>query len=293
MNSPEVAVTHRRIETNGVTLHVAVAGPEDGPLVILLHGFPEFWFGWRAQIGPLAAAGYRVWVPDQRGYNLSEKPSSVSAYGTDVLARDVVGLIDAAGAEKAFVAGHDWGGAVAWWLALKHPERVQRLAILNVPHPIVMKRYLLRSFTQLKKSWYMGMFQLPWLAEWGLLRQGGVPMSKGIARTAKRGTFTDDDLARYREAWLQPGAATGMVNWYRAGLRAPGATPEDIRIHVPTLIVWGTGDRFLGEEMAPMSLEVCAQGRLERLEGVSHWVQHEAPERVNALLLEHFGAHSA
>jgi pimeloyl-ACP methyl ester carboxylesterase len=290
MNSPEpeLGVAHRRILTNGVTLHVATAGPEDGPLVILLHGFPEFWFGWRQQIEPLAAAGFRVWVPDQRGYNLSEKPGRVSDYNLDRLAEDVVGLIDAAGAEKAFLVGHDWGAAVAWWVAMKHRERVTRLAILNVPHPIVMRRYLLRSFTQLKKSWYMGMFQLPWLGEFGLTRNGGVPMSKGIRNTAQRGAFTEEDLERYREAWLQPGAATGMINWYRAGLRSPGKMPKDIRIHVPTLIIWGTADAFLGEELAPMSLEVCTDGRLERLEGVSHWVQHEAPERVNALLIEHF-----
>lgn len=290
MSSLEPDVSHRRILTNGVTLHVATAGPEDGPLVLLLHGFPEFWYGWRKQIEPLAAAGFRVWVPDQRGYNLSEKPGPISAYAIEQLALDVVGLMDAAGVKKASVVGHDWGAAVAWWVALRHSERVEKLSILNVPHPVVMLRHLGRSWAQLKKSWYMGMFQLPFLPERALTRADGVPMAKGIAKTAKKGTFTREELERYREAWLQPGAASGMINWYRAALRARPKIPEDIRIHVPTLIIWGTGDRFLGEELGPMSLDVCTEGRLEPLEGVSHWVQHEAPERVNELLLGHLSS---
>lgn len=293
MNSLDPEVSHRRVTTNGVTLHVATAGPEDGPLLILLHGFPEFWYGWRKQIEPLAAAGFRVWVPDQRGYNLSDKPGPVAAYGVERLVEDVLGLMDAAGASKSLVVGHDWGAAVAWWLALRYPERVEKLAILNVPHPVVMLQHLRRSWAQLKKSWYMGMFQLPYLPERAFTRAGGVPMAKGIARTARRGTFTEEELARYREAWLQPGAPSGMINWYRAALRASPKIPEDIRIKVPTLIIWGTGDRFLGEELGPLSLEVCEDGRLEPLEGVSHWVQHEAPERVNELLLEHFAPRAA
>lgn len=287
MSSLDPEVSHRHVTTNGVTLHVAVAGPETGPLVILLHGFPEFWYGWRRQIEPLARAGFRVWVPDQRGYNLSEKPKPVAAYNIDLLAQDVLGLMDAAGAERACVVGHDWGAAVAWWLALRYPERVERLAILNVPHPVVMQRHLRRSWAQLRKSWYMGFFQLPYLPERGFTRADGVPLSKGIARTARPGTFGPEELARYREAWLQPGAPSGMINWYRAALRAAPKIPDDIRIQVPTLIIWGTADQFLGEELGPMSLEVCDDGRLERLEGVSHWVQHEAPERVNELLLQH------
>jgi len=156
--------------TNGVRLHVVEAGPEDGPLVLLLHGFPEFWYGWHRQIAPLAAAGFRVAVPDQRGYGLSDKPKKIRAYNLDDLALDIVGLIDALGREKAHVAAHDWGGAVGWWLALKHAERLERLALLNIPHPLVLERALWRSAKQRKKSSYMFWFQLPWLPEYALRR---------------------------------------------------------------------------------------------------------------------------
>jgi pimeloyl-ACP methyl ester carboxylesterase len=134
---------HTTITTNGVTLHAVHSGPEGGPLAILLHGFPEFWYGWRHQIGPLAGAGHRVLAPDQRGYNTSDKPVRVADYALDLLAADVIGLIDAAGAGRARAAliGHDWGGIVAWWAALRYPERIERLAVLNAPHPVAFRRY--------------------------------------------------------------------------------------------------------------------------------------------------------
>ena len=156
---------HKLIATNGITLHAVTAGPEDGPLVLLLHGFPEFWYGWRRQIPALAAAGFRVLAPDQRGYNLSDKPRELSAYRLDALAADALGLIDAAGRERAFVVGHDWGAMVAWWLALVAPQRVERLAILNVPHPYVFRRHLMNDAEQQKRSIYAGFFQLPWLPQ--------------------------------------------------------------------------------------------------------------------------------
>ncbi len=158
-------VEYSHIETNGVRLHVAQAGPENGRLVILLHGFPEMHWGWRYQIDMLAEAWFRVMAPDQRGCNLSEKPDEIAAYSLDKLVGDVIGLIDHSSTERAFVVGHDWGGAVAWWLGAKHPERVQRLAILNVPHPIVMGRTIWSSWTQRRKSWYMYAFQIPRLPE--------------------------------------------------------------------------------------------------------------------------------
>src|SRR3954447_14356517 len=152
----------RRIATNRISLNVAEAGPETGPLVILLHGFPEFWYGWRHQIGPLADAGFRVLAPDQRGYDASEKPAPVSAYALDTLANDVAGLIEAKGRPRAAVVGHDWGGIVAWWVAVRRPELLERLAVLNAPHPIAFRRYLRSSPRQLLKSWYAFYFQLPW-----------------------------------------------------------------------------------------------------------------------------------
>lgn len=280
----------RTITTHGVRLHVVEAGPEDGPLVVLLHGFPEFWYGWRKQIGPLAAAGFRVLVPDQRGYNLSDKPRGLASYNLDDLALDIVGLIDAAGRDKAHVAGHDWGGAVAWWLGIKHADRLDRLALLNIPHPRVMERTLRKSQEQRMKSSYMAFFQLPWLPEISLSSRSYDNLARSLQVTSRRGTFTEEDLGRYRAAWARPGAVTGMLSWYRAALRSRPTPPASPRVTVPTLMIWGTKDRFLGREMVPPSLELCDQGRAVYLEEATHWVQHEEADAVNRLLVEHFGS---
>ena len=279
---------HRQIETNGITLHAVEAGPENGPLVILLHGFPEFWYGWRYQIEALAAAGYRVLAPDQRGYNLSDKPKEISAYNLDELAADVIGLIDASGREKAYVVGHDWGGAVAWWTAVKYPQRVEKLAILNAPHPKVMRSNLLHNRTQRRKSWYMLMFQMPFLPEWRMRRANWEIGQRALQGTSRPGTFSEADLALYREAWSQPGAATGMLNWYRAIFRSRPARVSSSRVTMPTLIIWGEKDKFLRRELAEQSVNLCDNGQIVFIEGASHWVQHEEPARVNELLLKFF-----
>ena len=277
------------IETNGrsgvpVRLHVVQAGPADGPLLILLHGFPEFWYGWKRQIEPLAQAGYRVWVPDQRGYNLSDKPTGLDGYSIDQLAADVIGLIDAAGQEKAIVVGHDWGAAVAWWVAIKHPERIERLVVLNVPHPAVMKRFVSRSLGQMLRSWYIGFFQLPWLPERLVRARNWAALVRTMRGSSRPGTFSDADLIQYRTAWSQPGAITAMINWYRAALRRLPARSTSARVTVPTLLIWGTRDRFLKREMAQPSIDRCDNGRVVFLEKATHWVQHEEAERVTELI---------
>jgi pimeloyl-ACP methyl ester carboxylesterase len=278
----------RWISAGEVKLHAIEAGPEDGPLAILLHGFPEFWYAWRQQIAPLAAAGYRVLVPDQRGYNLSEKPRGVAAYGLDRLAGDVVGLLDDAGRETALVVGHDWGGAVAWWTAIRHPERVARLAVLNMPHPRVMERFVRRDPAQRKRSSYIFLFQIPWLPERRLAAGNFARAAAALEKTSRPGTFGEDDLARYRAAWSQPGAIHAMIQWYRAALRARPRRPPSTEVRAPTLLVWGARDGFLGREMAEPSIARCTRGRLELVDEASHWVQHEEPERVNRLLLDFF-----
>jgi pimeloyl-ACP methyl ester carboxylesterase len=266
--------------TNGVRLHVVEAGPDHGPLVVLLHGFPELWYGWRRQIPALAAAGFRVLVPDQRGYNTSDKPAGIASFRLEALAADVVGLMAEAGRERALVVGHDWGAIVAWWLALARPERVERLAVLNAPHPAVMRRHLLSSLRQLRRSWYMLFFQLPLLPELWLSRADHAQLARAV-RGGRRGTCTQADLAVYRRAWSEPGALTAMVNWYRAGLRDAMRRLPGSRVGVPTLVLWGARDRFLGREMAVPSAELCADGRLVLLEGATHWVQHDQAEAVN------------
>jgi len=293
----QIDVVHqeRSIETNGVCLHTVFAGPEDGPLLILLHGFPELWYGWRKQIAPLSRAGYRVAVPDQRGYNLSDKPRSVRSYMLDQLAADVVGLIDAAGCERAFIVGHDWGAAVAWWCAIRHPERVAKAAVLNVPHPLVMQRHVRRSFSQMRKSWYVAFFQIPWLPEALIRATASGPMFEVLRRTARPGAFTNADAEVYRSAWSQPGAARAMLGWYRAAVRYAAKSPVardtgSFQVRIPVLIIWGVRDRFLDFEMAEQSLALCDRARLEATAEAPHWVQHEQPERVNRRQMAFFTA---
>ncbi|GAA4372425.1 alpha/beta hydrolase [Hymenobacter koreensis] len=279
---------HHYVRTNGIQLHVVQCGPAEGPLVILLHGFPEFWYGWKKQIPALAEAGYRVWAPDQRGYNLSDKPTRVAHYAIDKLAADVVGLIDAAGREKAFMVGHDWGAAVAWWLALHHADRVAKLAVLNVPHPAVLGRKVRRSPRQLRKSWYIFFFQLPWLPE-RLIRFGNWRVGrKTLVGSSRRGTFSDADLQQYQAAWAQPGAVRSMINWYRAAVRSVSRLGKTGRVTVPVHIIWGRRDAFLEADMAAESLTYCDRGQLTYFDKATHWVQHEEAARVNELLLALF-----
>jgi pimeloyl-ACP methyl ester carboxylesterase len=279
---------HRTIATNGIHLHAVEDGPEGGPLLILLHGFPEFWYAWRRQIAPLAAAGFHVLVPDLRGYNLSDKPQGIAAYNLDTLARDIVGLIDEAGAAKAYLVGHDWGGAVAWWVGIKHPERLEKLVLLNIPHPMVMQQAVRKDPAQRKKSSYIFFFQLPWLPERSFRKHH---FARGVAslQSSRPGTFSDADLDLYREAWSQPGEVTAMINYYRASLRAKPEPPASPRVRVPTLLLWGKQDRFLGSEMAPASIDLCDDGRLVFVDEASHWIQHEEPERVTREILGFFG----
>jgi epoxide hydrolase 4 len=275
------------ISNGSVQLHGAAAGPKDGPAVVLLHGFPEFWYGWRRQIEPLAAAGFRVIVPDQRGYNLSSKPSGIAAYALTELVSDVIAIADQLGQEKIFLVGHDWGAAVAWSTALLHPRRVTKLAVLNVPHPSVMRKFLSTRPLQLLRSWYMFFFQLPWLPEVFFSSFHFRAGSRSLLRSSRPGTFTAEDLAQYRAAWSQPGALTAMINWYRALFRTR-AKFKDKTVRVPTRILWGERDAFLLAEMAHESLRYCANAELFTFANATHWLQHEEPARVAELLIDFF-----
>jgi epoxide hydrolase 4 len=272
-------------------LHYVEAGPAEAPAVVLLHGFPDFWYSWRHQIPALAAAGLRVIAPDMRGYNLSSKPPDVSAYAPRRLAGDVRDLIAERGASQASVAGHDWGAAVAWLLAMAHPEAVERLAILNVPHPRRMLEALRRPGRQLFMSWYMFFFQLPWLPERALRAGDWRAFRHGFEHDARPGAFTRADIARYREAWSRPGALTAMINYYRASMRRPPGRRElSARpITAPTLVIWGERDRHLSSALAePSRTDVPGLERVVRLPGASHWVQHDEPDRVSELLTRFF-----
>jgi len=277
---------HSYIETNGIRLHVVQAGPKSGIPVILLHGFPEFWYGWRKQIPALVEAGCRVIVPDQRGYNLSDKPKGVKSYSVYTLVDDIIGLIDALGYEKVNLVGHDWGAVVAWALAIKYPERLHRLSIMNVPHPAVMKKFLQRDFEQLRRSWYGGFFQLPWLPEKILSANGFHEMIRGVRNSAKKNTFTTEDFEKYKEAWSQPGAMTAMINWYRAVVRFPPEMPNDPRIKVPTLMMWGMKDSAQSHRMARPSMDYVDEGNLIFFPEATHWVHLDAAEEVNHYLID-------
>jgi pimeloyl-ACP methyl ester carboxylesterase len=269
----------------GVRLRAVTAGPAGGPPVVLLHGFPEYWRGWRHQIGPLADAGFRVVAVDQRGYNLSGKPPRVKDYALDILAGDVVAVIDALGVGQAAVVGHDWGGVVGWRLGFAHPDRVSRLAIINAPHPHAMRVALAGSPAQLARSWYAFAAQIPGLPEVVARLTRHRLLSEGVRRSARPGAFSGTDLARYRRAWSRPGAFRAMANWYRAAARHRPAPPAGWRVRVPTLLLWGDRDAAIAPWVADWSAALCDTVRLVRFPSATHWLPHEEPARVNDLLV--------
>jgi pimeloyl-ACP methyl ester carboxylesterase len=276
---------HKNITTNDINLHIVQSGSKNGMLVILLHGFPEFWRAWSKQISALADAGYWVWAPDQRGYNLSHKPESITAYALDQLTADIVGLIDAAGREKAIIIGHDWGATVSWWVSLRHSSRVEKLVILNLPHPKVMVNFIRHNPKQMLKSWYIFFFQIPGLAAF-IARINNYQLFVWTLRSTSRpGTFSEQDMEAYRRAWSQPGAFSAMLKWYRAYVRHPPKRPESMRVKIPTLIIWGGRDTFLSREMVQPSIELCDNGHLVLIEEATHWVQHEEADLVNELII--------
>ena len=285
---PDVGIELREgyAEVGDQSLHYVEAG--DGPLIVLLHGFPEFWFGWRLQIAPLAAAGFRVVAPDTRGYNLSSKPEGFEAYAVDLLAADIRGLIGELGAESALLVGHDWGGTIAWTIAMNHPEVVDRLAILNAAHPRRLQEGLHHP-SQLRKSWYFFFFAAPGLPE-EVVHARDWHFFRHFLHDANP-PYTPQEIERYVEAWSQPGAAAGMINYYRASVRQSQkeAAAKLRPISAPTLVIWGERDSYLGSELAePDRDDVPNLDRVERLPDASHWVHHDEAERVNQLLIDFF-----
>ena len=292
LRDPGVESTFHDID--GLELHAVVAGDPDDPLVVLHHGFPEFWWGWADYVRPLVDAGYRVLVPDGRGYNLSEAPDDVAGYSADRLSADVAGWVHSEGRESAHVVGHDWGAAIAWDAALRRPETVNRLVAINVPHPAVFAGALMPSrdrwrlnLRQWRRSWYILFFQLPHVPEWLNRRRDYDGMARFL-RQASPGAFSDSDLDRYRAAWSRPGGLEAMLDWYRAAVQhrpdLPGITVEQ-----PTMVVWGEQDEAFVPGLAERSVEFCEDGRLERFPDATHWVNHEEREAVTELILDHLG----
>jgi epoxide hydrolase 4 len=279
-------VEHRYADLGDVRLHYVEAG--EGPLVVLLHGFPQFWYMWRFQIPALAEAGFRVVAPDLRGYNLSEKPRGVRSYRVELLARDVERLILACGEESAVIVGHDWGAAVAWVTAMMHPGRVKQLGILNVPHPERFARGLLRP-AQLLRSSYMFFFQVPRLPENALAARDFASLRYALRNEPVRPrAFTYEDIELYVEALARPGALTAALNYYRALFRRNPLKARTLlrRIEEPVMVIWGERDRYLGKELAEPDPSWVPNLRVERLPDASHFVAEDRPDEVNFLLLE-------
>ena len=281
-----MTIAMRRIVANGFTFAVDEAG-EGERLALCLHGFPESRFSWRYQLPMLADMGYRAWAPDLRGYGETEpKPGAVSDYLIDRLMEDVAALIDASGAATVTLIGHDWGAGLAWTFAANRVRRLERLVIINVPHPALISAHLRRSWAQLRKSWYMFFFQLPGLPERAMTAKGARAIRNAFHGMAvDKSSFTPEVLDRYAADAQRPGAMRGMINWYRAALRLQGklAGPWEV-IETPTLIIWGEEDAALGIELLEGTDAYVGDLTVKRLPGVSHWVQQEAPEKVNAIL---------
>ena len=280
-------ITHATADVGTIRLHYAEAGR--GEPVVLLHGFPEFWYSWRHQLPALADAGFRAVAPDLRGYNESDRPSGVAAYRVARLVQDVAGLIRALGG-RACVVGHDWGGVIAWRLAAIHPGLVRKLAILNSPHPLAFRRELRRDWQQCLRSAYTVFFQLPLLPEWAL-RAGDFALLRRVwtRQPARPGAFTADDFAAYSRALGGPGALTAPLNYYRAATRYPDdvyGPPQ--RVGVPTLLLWGERDAYLGLGLTEDLGRWVPDLRVERIDA-SHWIQNDVPDRVNRSLIEFFG----
>ncbi|WP_432200303.1 alpha/beta fold hydrolase [Erythrobacter sp. W53] len=282
--APETGISIDWIEANGLTFEVAQCGEGDH-LALCLHGFPELHYSWRHQIPLLAEMGYRVWAPNLRGYGGTSRPEGVRNYALDHLTHDIAALIDASGAKKVTLIAHDWGAIIAWQFAILKLRPLERLVIMNVPHPEVLRREL-KTWEQRKKSWYVFFFQLPWLPEWRLGSNEGRAIGSLFAKTSSNPErFGPDVQAVYAAAANRPGAPAAMVNYYRAAMRHRDTVNlGDFRIETPTLMVWGEEDVALNINCTVGTEEWVPNLTLQRLAGVSHWVQQDAPDEVNTIL---------
>ena len=276
-----------RVPANGIHFEIATMGSGDR-LALCLHGFPEHAYSWRHQMPLLARLGYRVWAPNLRGYGNTDSPREVSAYKARTLVEDVTALIKAAKPKETLLLAHDWGAALAWSVALDQPELIDRLVILNLPHPACFARELRRP-GQLARSWYMFFFQLPWLPEFLLRRSRGRATSRLIRRTSRNpARFSDEDLEVYRANAARPGGLTAMINWYRAIMRGGAMRRFWGRnipvIHAPTLFLWGDADVALSLRTTRGTEKYVSNLTFRVFPGVSHWIQQEAPEAVNTML---------
>ena len=283
------------LNANGIGFHALADGPADGPLVLCLHGFPELGRSWRHQLPALASAGYRAVAPDLRGYGETELRGP---FDLPTLVGDVAGLVAVLGRERAVVMGHDWGGAVAWSVAARRPSVVERLVVLNCPPPQILARAMVRSPAQLRRSWYVLFFQLPWLPERRMAANAAEVVARAlVGGSHRREAWTREEVNAYRAAFARPGRAKAAIDWYRAGFRRsvrPRRGRARATVAAPTLVLWGVEDRFLGRELVTLERlrDAFSEGNVPSvvlIEDAGHFVQNEAPERVNDELLRWLG----
>lgn len=282
-------LVHKQIKVNDIYLHVAQKG-NGKKLVVLLHGWPEFWYTWRYQIEALSEY-YTVMAPDLRGFNKSEKPIGIANYKADVVATDIAALIQQSGYEKAFIVGHDWGGAIAWTFSSLYPNLTEKLAILNCPHPKEMLKQIKKNPSQLLKSWYMFFHQIPLVPE--MLLELTLPY---FFKTFIKGwmhhpeNFTDEDLKAFVSAYKEEGALTGSINYYRAMMQTkPTISIFKQKTIAPTLMIWGEDDKALGIDLTYNTKNyVDAEFEIKYIKNCSHWIQNDCPDLVNEYLIEFF-----
>jgi pimeloyl-ACP methyl ester carboxylesterase len=284
-----ISIHHKYVEVNGIRMHYATAGMSD-PLVVLLHGFPQFWYCWRHQINALSSR-FTVVAPDLRGYNETERPDFFWDYRTDILVKDVLALIQTMGFEQVVLVGHDWGGLLAWYVGIHYPAYIKRLIILNMPHPVLFADALHTNPAQMLRSSYVSFFQLPLVPEW-LLRMNNYEMIERAfrSRDKRSETFTDEDVQKYKEALRKPGALSAALNWYRAYVMLGGNLKTFFgnrqHVDVPTLLIWGEKDSFLGPELTQGTERYVRNLTRCSIPEASHWLQEEAPERVNHCIMD-------
>ena len=277
-----MAIETRSLDANGLAFVADCAGAGD-TVALLLHGFPESRLSWRRQLPALASLGWQAVAPDLRGYGESWRPRGKEAYRIERLVDDVATLFETLGAKRRVLIGHDWGGAIAWHAALQGVP-LDGLVILNAPHPVRFRQEL-KTWDQRRRSWYMAFFLLPWLPEAMLTWHAGEALVRGLKRQSPR--FPPELLETMRRNVTMPGAATAMLNYYRANILRMRQTPPDVaRIDVPTLLIWGEDDAYLSPELASGNEEVVTNLTVRRLPGISHWVQQDAPDAVNATSAE-------
>lgn len=274
---------HEFVNTNGIRMHYVTEG--QGPLVVLLHGFPQFWYTWRKVI-PLLSGNYTVVAPDLRGYGESDKPENILDYSLNVMSEDIVGLIKSLGHEKAHIVGHDWGGAIAWDLAINHPEIVDHVVPINAPHPYKFAKAIKSDFKQIRKSWYIFFAQIPKLPEY-IIGSKTEKFLKGIfkGQAINREAFSREDIAAYVKEYEKPGAIQSSMHYYRAAFKDRNKKITKVQIKAPTLLIWGEEDKALRKELTfEMDSLFSGPFQIEYLQNCSHWVVDEKPEKVANLI---------